>query len=108
MEAPLGWRRFYTLVYSQRGRDAAILPIPLTAQFIRVEISLFVFPRPTWYQAGWIARSIRAEGKPLLLPSQVCPLLPSVFPFDDVGVYYLRFKPVPYLPPCLITFWRSP
>lgn len=107
MSTPLGWRRFYTLVYSTRGREAVILPIPLRAEFVRVEISLLAFPRPTWYQAGWLARSIVAEGKPVVFPSVVCPLIPSVFSFDEVGVYYLRFKPVPYLPPAIISFYRS-
>jgi hypothetical protein len=103
----LQWRRFYTLVYSTRGRDAAIVPISISAQWVRIEISILTFPRPTWYRAGWINQVQVVSGKPYLRPGEVVPLAPSIFKFENDGPYQVRFKPVPYLPSAIVTFYRS-
>lgn len=100
------WRSFYTLVYSQH-RDAAIIPIPIASEWVRIEIIVLTFPRPNWYRAGWLNQVIVTDGKPSIMPSQVVPLQPSIFRFEAELIYQLRFKPVPYLPNSLVRFYRS-
>lgn len=107
MSIALQWRQFYTLVYSTKGRGAAILPIPLTAEWVRVEVVILTFPRPDWYRAGWINQVLVIQGKPHLQPGLIVPLAPSVFRFENVSSYQVRFKPVPYLPVSMVKFYRS-
>lgn len=107
MVLPTQWQQFYTLVFGQRGRGATIVPIFLTAEFVRIEIVVLTFPRPTWYKAGWVNQAPIIAGKPHLMPGQVCTLAPAIFKFEAVGIYQVRFKPVPYLPSSIVKFYRS-
>lgn len=107
MHNPAEWQRFYTLAVSGKKREAVILPTVLTSRFIRVEVSILVFPPPKWYRAGWLNQVITVGGRPYMLPGQPCPLKPSAFEFADITQYQLRFAPVPYLPNAIVTFWRS-
>lgn len=107
MTTPTQWRQFYTLVYGKRGRDAATIPLFLSAEWVRVEITILTFPRPTWYRAGWMNQVLLAGGRPHLKQGLTVPLAPSIFRFEPVGNYQLRFKPVPYLPPAIVKFYRS-
>lgn len=103
------WRSFYVLAYGKEGRGATTIPIPLSAEWVRVEIIPLTFPRPKWYRGGWINPVITTGGKPSLLPSRVCTLVePSIHHIALVGqTYQIRFKPVAYLPPALVRFYRS-
>lgn len=107
MQNPEDWQRFYTLAFSGKNRKAVIVPTDLTARFIRIEVSILVFPRPTWYRAGWINQVVMVAGKPHLLPGQPCPMEPSAFELSDIAIYRLRFAPVPYLPNAIVTLYRS-
>lgn len=107
MPHSLQWRSFYTLVYSNQGRNASIIPIPLSAEWVRIEITVLTFPRPTWYRAGWINQVFMVQGKPYLMPALVAPLAPSMFNFAGDSPYYLRFKPVTYLPNAIVRFSKS-
>lgn len=104
----VNWRSFYTIVLGKNGRGATIIPIPLGAEWIRVEISPLVFPRPTWYRGGWINPVLQVGSKRNLLPSRTCTLVePSIHHIELDHPYQIRFKPVPYLPPALVRFYRS-
>lgn len=107
MTTDLQWRRFYTLVYSKKGRDAAIIPIPIKSPWVRIELTILTFPPPTWYQAGWLNQTYVYQGKPYIAPGVLVPLAPSVYQFDTEHLYQVRFNPVPYLPPAIVTFYRS-
>ncbi len=108
MPTALQWRQFYTLVYSDKGkRDAAIIPIFLSVEWVRIEVIVLTFPRPTWYRAGWINQTFSIQGKPHIRPGLVVPLAPSIFQFAFDSSYQVRFKPVPYLPPAIVKFYRS-
>lgn len=102
------WRSFYVLAYGKKGRGASIIPVPVSAEWVRVEIIPLTFPRPTWYRGGWLNPVITTGGKPNLLPSRTCTLVsPSLHQIDLAHPYQIRFKPVVYLPPALVRFYRS-
>lgn len=101
------WRSFYVLALGKEGRGASIIPIPLSAEWIRVEI-IPTFPRPKWYRGGWLNPVIITGGKANLLPSRTCTLVePSIHHIALGHPYQIRFKPVVYLPPSLVRFYRS-
>lgn len=104
----LQWRSFYTLVYS-RARYPVIIPVSLSAEWVRVEFTYITIsqPKDNWYRAGWINQVYQIDGKPHLRPSQVVPLAPAIFQFDPSTSYRIRFSPVSWLPSCLVKFSRS-
>lgn len=98
------WRSFYVLAYGKNGRGATVIPIPLSAEWVRVEIIPLTFPRPKWYRGGWVNPVVQNN----LLPSRVCTLVqPSIHHIDLALPYQIRFKPVVYLPPSIVRFYRS-
>lgn len=104
----VNWRSFYTIVLGKNGRGATTIPVLLSAEWVRVEIIPLTFPRPTWYKGGWINPVLMAGSTRNLLPSRVCTLVePSIHHVDLAHPYLIRFKPVLYLPPAIIRFYRS-
>lgn len=102
------WRSFYLLAYGKKGRGATIIPIPLSAEWVRVEITALAYPRTTWYKGGWLNPVIVTGGKQNLLPSRLCTLAhPSIHHIALAHPYLIRFQPVDYLPPALVRFYRS-
>lgn len=102
------WRSFYVIALGKEGRGATTIPIPLSAEWVRVEIIPLTFPRPKWYRGGWINPVIATGGKANLLPSRVCTLVePSIHHIAMGQTYQIRFKPVAYLPKSLVRFYRS-
>jgi hypothetical protein len=98
------WRSFYTLAHGKEGRGATTIPVPLSAEWVRVEIIPLTFPRPKWYRGGWINPVVGKD----LLPSRVCTLVePSIHHIALGHPYQIRFKPVAYLPRALVRFYRS-
>jgi hypothetical protein len=107
MNTVIQWRQFYTIVIGKRNKKAAIIPITLSAEFVRIEITILTYPRPTWYRAGWINQAYIIGGQPKLMPGLVVPLAPSIFEFSANYLYQVRFKPVIYLPPAIVKFYRA-
>lgn len=104
----INWRSFYTIVLGPEGRGATVIPVLLNSQWVRVEITPLVFPRPTWYRGGWMNPVMMTGSGRSLLPSRVCTLVePSIHQIDLEHPYLIRFQPVAYLPPALIRFYRS-
>lgn len=102
------WQSFHVIVLGKKGRKATVIPLPLSAEWIRVEISPLVFPRPTWYRGGWLNPVLQVGTKRNLLPSRLCTLVePSIHHIALEHPYLIRFKPVEYLPPALVRFYRS-
>lgn len=102
------WRLIYTLTYSARGtRKAAVVPIEIVAEWARIEIVFLTFPKPEWYLAGWLSQVYSIKGKPYTLRSVEVPLMPSVHKMANTSYYKLRFKPVVYLPSCMVKIYRS-
>lgn len=102
------WRSFYVIVLGKKGRGATTIPIPLSSEWVRIEISVLTFPKPTWYRGGWMNPVLQVGSKRHLLPSRVCTLVePSIHRIDLGHPYLIRFKPVEYLPAAVVRFYRS-
>jgi hypothetical protein len=101
------WRIVGTITYRDGGsREAKILPLVFQSELVRVEFKFLTRPAPVYYRAGWINQVWRLQGKQHLRPGLVVPVAPSVFKFDADRAYQIRFNPVQYLFPCIVTFYR--
>ncbi len=102
------WRAVGAITYRQGGaREAKILPLIFQSELVRVEFKFLTRPAPVYYRAGWINQVWRLQGRQHLRPGLVVPVAPSVFKFEAERGYQVRFKPVQYLFPCVVTFYRS-
>ncbi len=102
------WRIVGKITYRNSGtRSEQILPLVFQSQLVRVNIKFLTFPTPIYYRAGWINQVWKIQGRPHLCPGQLVPVAPAVFKFDAERAYQIRFKPVQYLFPCVVTFYRS-
>ena len=101
------WRIVGTIIYLEGGqREAKILPLVFQAELVRVECRFLTNPAPVYYRAGWINQIWKIQGKQHLRPGRVVPVAPSVFDFSTDRAYQIRFSPVVYLFPCIVTFYR--
>lgn len=100
------FKRFYTLYFTKR-RTALIVPTLLNSQFIRIEIRFIKPVKIDWYKAGYLTQIVEFSGKQNTYISKVCPLEDSLIEIDNQFPYKVQFKPVPYLPPCRVIFYRS-
>lgn len=105
----LQWQRFESLTYSNSSSRSAsvLLPTKLSSEWLRIEIIVLAEPRPRWYKAGWINQVLSVQGLPYLRGSEIVPLAPSIFKFENQSTYQVRFQPVFYLPNCIVKFYRS-
>lgn len=100
------WRSLQTFVFSKR-REAVTTITPVTSQWIRIEIKPIVVFRADWYRAGYLNQVLVISGREYLQQSQIVPFLPSIYQFETVHPYKLRFKPVPYMPNAIVRIYRS-
>lgn len=100
------FKRFYTFVINKR-KTAQIAPISINSQFVRIEIVFLVPFKADWYRAGYLTQIVELAGKQNTYISKVCPIAKSLHEMDNQFSYKLQFKPVPYLPPCLVNLYRS-
>lgn len=82
------------------------LPLVFQAELVKVNIRFLRPPAPVYYKAGWINQVLRLQGGQHILPGSVVPVVPSVFEFNPDRPSQIRFKPVDYLFPCVILFYR--
>lgn len=108
MPNALQWRSFWTIAYTgSSDRGAVIVPINISANWVRIEIIFLTLPRPKWYLAGWINQVYVINGRPHLMPGESVPTAPSIFEFKAEAIYQVRFCPVPYLPNSIVRLYRS-
>ncbi len=102
------WVLIGNVTYRKDGpRNEKILPLVFQAELVRVEFKFLTYPPPTYYRAGWINQVWKIQGRQHLRPGHVVPMVPSVFRFEAERPYQVRFSPVQYLFPCVVTFYRS-
>jgi hypothetical protein len=108
MPESLQWRSFWTITYvGNSERKAAIIPIFMVSEYVRIEISILTLPKPKWYLAGWINQVYQVNSRPFIMPSTEVPFPPSLYKMPTDTRYQIKFKPVPYLPDSVIRFYRS-
>ena len=102
------WRIVGTIIYRKCGpREAKVLPLVFQSELVRVDIRFLSNPAPVYYRAGWINQVWKLQGRQHLRSGLVVPVAPSVFKFEADRPYQIRFKPVQYLFPCVVTIYRS-
>jgi hypothetical protein len=102
------WRQFWTIAYGGKGaRKAAIIPIIMGSDWVRIEVTILTFPKPNWYLAGWLNQVYIVQGKPFVMPSVEVPFAPSLYRMPDAVRYQIKFSPVRYMPSSIVRFYQS-